>query len=99
MQCIMPIPDRLVIIVKRLFNQSDLLMLRKKLGLLPSKNQVLLVLFSEVNWLFILYFCPEVLSFTSEEAKLITEIFSEISSLDNTGTFLPGFPLATNLRL
>ena len=73
-------------------------MFKKNLDLPPSK-QFILVLSSDLNLLFILYFYFEFLSSASEKAKLVTEIFSEISSLDETGTFLSDFPLITNLIL
>ena len=42
---------------------------------------------------------PEVLSSTSDKAKLFTENFSKNSNLDDSGTSLHVFPFITNLKL
>ena len=42
---------------------------------------------------------PEVLSSTSDKAKLFAENFSKNSNLDDSGIFLPVFPSRTNLKL
>ena len=42
---------------------------------------------------------PEVLSSTSDKAKLFAESFSMNSSLDDSGISLPVFPSRTNLKL
>ena len=42
---------------------------------------------------------PDVLSSTSEKAKLFAENFSKNSNLDYSGISLPVFPSRTNLKL
>ena len=42
---------------------------------------------------------PEVLSSTSDKAKLFVETFSKNSNLDHSGIALPVFPSRTNLKL
>ena len=46
-----------------------------------------------------LFIDPEVLSFTSDNAKLFAENFSMNSNLDDSGISLPVFPSRTNLKL
>ena len=46
-----------------------------------------------------LFNCLEVLSSTSDKAKLFAENFSESSNLDDSGISLPIFPFRTNLKL
>ena len=42
---------------------------------------------------------PEVLSFSSDKAKLFAKNFSKNSNLDDSGISLPVFPSRTNLKL
>ena len=81
-------------------------MLIKQKNPLPPKNlafmasgELLIVVSTKVNLLYLLFHGPEVLSSAFDKAKLFTEDFSMNSNLDHSGISLPVFPSRTNLKL
>ena len=77
-----------------LIKQRSLLLLPKNLTLMTF-GKLLIVFSTKVN----LFHGPEVLSSTSDKAKLFAENFSKNSNLDDSGISLPVFPSRTNLKL
>ena len=73
-------------------------LLPRNLALMTS-SELLIMLSTKVNLLYLLFKRLEVLSSAYDKAKLFAENFSLNSNLDDSGVSWPVFPSRTNLKL